>query len=108
MSKVQSPYLKKSPPIRQMKGAPVPTMPGVIGQSNLNSTSRSVGGLVMDTKHLSGPLPGLIKDSKACCTENGAVQMSPPKTKMSGHHYGMTPYPGAFFAHQGPMIGAKD
>ena len=99
-------FVKKIPAIRQMggKGAPVPTLPGVIGASRVSSYQRSLGGLIVDSKDL-GPVPSDL--SSPYHTEKGAVCVTAPATKMSGQHYGQIPYPGAYAGHLGERIGVR-
>ena len=99
-------FVKKIPAIRQMKGkgAPVPTLPGVIGAMMEDSYQRSLGGLIVDTKDL-GPVPSDL--SRPFRTERGAVCVTAPATKMSGQHYGQIPYPGAYAGHLGERIGVR-
>ena len=102
-------YIKKIPAIRQMggKGAPMPLIPGVIGATMQDSYQRSLGGLIVDTKHL-GPTPPHFSDKKAFHTENGAVMHSSPATHISGQHYGQVLYPGAHMGHLGVREGIRE
>ena len=99
-------FVKRIPAIRQMggKGAPVPHLPGVMGATKQDSYQRSLGGLIVDTKH-QGPTPSDL--SSPFHTEKGAVCVSAPATKMSGQHYGQIPYPGAYAGHLGERIGIR-
>ena len=99
-------FVKKIPAIRQMggKGSPVPHLPGVMGATKQDSYQRSLGGLIVDTKHL-GPTPSDL--SSPYHTEKGAVSHSAPATKMSGQHFGQIPYVGAFAGHLGERIGIR-
>lgn len=101
-------FVKKIAPIRQMsgKGAPVPHLPGVMGATKQDSYQRSLGGLIVDTKHL-GPTPPHFSDHRAFHTERGAVSHSAPATKTSGQHFGQIPYPGAYAGHLGERIGVR-
>jgi hypothetical protein len=99
-------FVKKIPAIRQMKGkgAPMRTIPGVIGAAMEDSYQRSLGGLVVDTKDR-GPVPSDL--SSPYHTERGAVCVTAPATKMSGEHYGQIPYPGAYFGNLGQRLGVR-
>ena len=101
-------FVKKIPAIRQMggKGAPVPHLPGVMGATKQDSYQRSLGGLIVDTKHL-GPTPPHFSDKMGFATEQGAVSTFAPATKMSGQHFGQIPYPGAYAGHLGERIGIR-
>jgi hypothetical protein len=100
--------LEKIPAIRQMggKGAPMPLIPGVIGATMQDSYSRSLGGLIVDTKDL-GPTPETHSSSKFN-TEKGAVMHKAPATHISGQHYGQILYPGAHMGHLGKREGVEE
>ena len=102
---VEHKFVKRIPAIRQMggKGAPVPHLPGVMGATKQDSYQRSLGGLIVDTKHL-GPIP---ETNDMYRTEKGAISLNAPATKMSGQHYGQIPYPGAYAGHLGERIGIR-
>jgi hypothetical protein len=99
-------FVKKIPAIRQMKGkgAPIQTLPGVIGAVMEDPYHRTLGGLVVDTKDR-GPVPSDL--SSPYHTERGAVCVSAPATKMSGEHYGQIPYPGVYFGNLGQRLGVS-
>jgi hypothetical protein len=101
-------FLKKSVAIRRMggKGAPVQTIPGVMGAQMQDSYMRSLGGLIVDTKHL-GPTPSHFSVDRASHTERGAISHSAPHTKVSGQHYGQVLYAGAYMGDLGERIGIR-
>ena len=101
-------FLKKSVAIRRMggKGAPVQTLPGVMGAQKQDSYMRSVGGLIVDTKHL-GPTPPHFSNMMAYATERGAVSHSAPATKVSGQHFGQVPYAGPYMGDLGERMGIR-
>lgn len=106
--KKDSGFLKKSVAIRRMGGlgAPVETLPGVMGHQVQSAYARSLGGLINDTKHLGGPLPPVVSDSHLY-TEKGAICHHSPSTKVSGQHYGQLLYPGPMMGHLGERIGIR-
>ena len=107
-AKSEGGFLKKSVAIRRMggKGSPVQTIPGVMGAQMQDSYMRSLGGLIVDSKHL-GPTPPHFSDKMAFHTERGAVSHSAPATKISGQHYGQVLYAGAHMGHLGERMGVK-
>jgi len=108
-SKKDSGFLKKSVAIRRMggKGAPVETLPGVMGHQVQSAYARSLGGLISDTKHLGGPLPKVFSDKIAFETDKCVIQHSAPASHIPGQHYGQRLYPGPFCYHQGERLGIK-
>ena len=106
-----SQFLSYVPPYRlQMKGkgAPEPTLFGVLGQTKMDPFSKTLGGLVTETtgskrvkkgevKHLSAPASGHK------LSENGAVGM-PPKTRIPGAHFAQVPYAGKFMSDKGGSV----
>ena len=95
------------------QGAPRSTVFGVLGHTVYDPYSRSVGGLVLDTKDL-GPIgKGTTHSVKQEMmehhhnTERGLLG-PPSKTHIPGSHYGMKPFPGYFRSAEGPKIGMKD
>lgn len=101
------PFLTKTRATRiQMKGkgAPVSTMPGVMGITKQDSYTRSVGGLLNDTPD--GPIGiGTTHAAMKTLSIYGNTQrkiLGPPSaTPMPMSHYGQIPYPGAYQSHQG-------
>ena len=93
----------------QGSGAPRSTVFGVLGQTVYDSHSRSVGGLVLDTKdraHLGKGTTEAVSHIHHN-TERGLLGPA-AKTHIPGSHYGMKPYPGYFRSAVGPKIGMKD
>jgi len=93
----------------QGRGAPHSTVFGVLGQTVYDSHSRSVGGLVLDTKERA-PLGKGTTEAVSHIHHNTERGLLGPaaKTHIPGSHYGMKPYPGFFRSAVGPKIGMKD
>ena len=84
-------------PIRMKgKGAPRDTTFGVIGHTKETGLTKSLGGLVKDTKTL-GPSPkkSVVKANKLVNDSDHHI-LGMNKTKLPGAHHGMVPYPGYF------------
>ena len=100
MSHLKPKYVEPGVPVKQMagKGAPKQSIFGVIGKTKTDTYTKSLGGLVTDTKvnHYKDP----AFNPKGMNTEYGIL--GPNATKISGHHFGMVPYEGRFMARLGP------
>lgn len=101
MSHLKPKYVEPSVPQRLMagKGSARPSVFGVIGKTKTDTYTKSLGGLVTDTKvnHYKDPS---FKASAGMNTEYGIL--GPNATKISGHHFGQVPYEGRFMARLGP------
>ena len=88
------------------QGAPHSTVFGVLGQTVYDNHSRSVGGLVLDTKERAHLGKGTTVSASQVHhnTERGLIG-PPAKTHVPGSHYGMKPYAGYFRSATGPAIG---
>ena len=91
------------------KGAPRSTVFGVLGQTVYDSHSRSVGGLVLNTKERA-PLGKGTTEAVSQIHHNTERGLLGPasQTHIPGSHYGMKPYAGFFRSAVGPKIGMKD
>jgi len=89
---------------RQMsgKGAPTPTLFGVIGKTMMDSENRVLGGLVQTTTK-GAPIPKHMSASKAPESEKCIVGPA-SKTPMARAHYGQTPYVGRFMGREGSRL----
>lgn len=100
MSHLKPKYVEPGVPVKQMagKGAPKQSIFGVIGKTKTDTYTKSLGGLVTDTKvnHYKDP----AFKPKGMNTEYGIL--GPNATKISGHHFGQVPYEGRFMARLGP------
>jgi hypothetical protein len=99
-----TPYMEVVENPRRMagKGAPRDTTFGVLGHTKETTLTRSLGGLVKDTK--SGPKPphfSLNKKGHRDMSEHHIA--SGNKTEIPGVHMGQVPYPGVYMK----MVGAK-
>lgn len=92
-------------PTRQMagKGSPRPTLFGVLGQTMEDPHSKSLGGLVRNTK-ASAPAPPTMKNSKKEDKTIHHIAGSPSKTHIPGQHFGQVPYPGQFMVSVGKAL----
>ena len=102
----ETPYLHLVGMPREMKGkgAPKPTMFGVLGQTTINDPfNKTLGGLVKNTK-LDKLNPGIaIKASRAPNTDRHIVGPA-GKTRMPSAHYGQVPYAGKFIDRVGKAL----
>lgn len=95
-------YKEPSVPQKLMagKGAPQPTIFGVIGKTTTDAYTKSLGGLVKDTK------TNLYKDPtfkpSGLQTEN--CILGPNPSAVAKQHYGQVPYAGRFYKALGPKV----
>lgn len=99
------PYLSVDVPTRQMKGkgAPRPILFGVLGHTIEDSSSKSLGGLVKNTK-VDANSPPTIKNSAKEDKTIHKIAGSPSKTHIPGQHFGMTPYAGYYMSSLGKAL----
>lgn len=99
------PYLSVDVPTREMKGkgSPRPTLFGVLGHTIEDSSSKSLGGLVRNTK-VSGPVPPTTKNSVKEDNTVHKIAGSPSKTPVPGVHYGMVPFAGHYRSAVGAAL----
>jgi hypothetical protein len=100
-----TPYLKSSNPIRLMagKGAPRSTVFGVIGATMEDSSMRSLGGLVKNTKVSGNPKKEVMSSSAAPQTEFHIIGHA-SRTCVPGEHMGQVPYPGHYRSAMGARL----
>ena len=84
-------------------GAPQRTVFGVLGHTKEDPFTKSLGGLVIDSK-ASAPVPPTTKDSKRTDKTERKIAGSPSKTHIPGAHYGMVPYPGFYQSELGKAL----
>lgn len=100
------PYLRvvDQPRVMAGKGAPRDTVFGVMGHTMEDSETKSLGGLVRNTK-ADAPIPKgeVIHHASKLSTERHITGPA-PKTHISGEHYGQVPYPGRYMGHAGPRM----
>lgn len=104
MSKLHPKYEEPSVPQKLMKGrgSARPSIFGVIGETKLDTYTKSLGALVTDTKIHSYKDPSFKPKGnlEVYNTENGIL--GPNKSAVVKTHYGMVPYQGKYMVHQGP------
>lgn len=100
-----TPYLKSSNPIRLMagKGAPRSTVFGVIGATMEDSSMRSLGGLVKNTKVSGNPKKEVMSSSAAPQTDFHIIGHA-SRTHVPGEHMGQVPYPGHYRSAMGARL----
>lgn len=94
----RTPYLQVADPRLQMSGsgAPRSTTFGVIGRTTYDHVTRSLGGLVHDTK-LSAPIHhGEVQKAAGLPNTDRHILGHASKTPRPGAHMGMVPYVGQF------------
>lgn len=101
----KTPYLHVVDVPRKMagKGAPRDTVFGVLGRTHMDPYSKSLGGLVADSKS-AAPAPPTMKDSKRHDKTEHRIAGSPSKTKIPGMHYSMVPYAGKYMSELGARL----
>ena len=100
MSKLHPKYDEPSVPRTQMagKGAPRQSIFGVIGKTKVDNWTKSLGGLVTDTKIHSYKDPSFKPTGYN--TENHILGRN--ASAVTPSHYGQVPYQGKYMVHQGP------
>lgn len=86
------------------KGAPQPTVFGVLGKTKYEGVNRVLGGLVVNTKTDRMPHPVAHHEARGIHTETGASSGKKSATHINGHHYGQVPYAGQFMARLGSRV----
>lgn len=102
---MKSPLLKSVAPYKLAmagKGAPQPTLFGVIGETKRSPMDRSLGGLVK--KSGKGKMPDHERLGKGMRSEHGAVSLPAPKTHIPPAHYAQIPYPGEYMSKVGAAL----
>lgn len=91
---------------REMKGAggPQPTVFGVLGHVKPDKETRTLGGLVQNTK--SGKLGAgtVIHHPDGRMNTEHHIIGPASKTHISKAHYGQIPYAGAYMGHEGHRL----
>ena len=103
---MKTPYLSVVDMPRKMagKGAPQPTIFGVIGRTHMESSNRVLGGLVVNTQTDRMPHPVAFHEPKSLHTEKGASSGKKPATHINGHHFGQVPYAGRYMGPLGKCL----
>lgn len=98
-------YLKIVGVPRQMggKGAPQPTIFGVLGQTKYDSSSKTLGGLVQHSTGGKSMNPAENIKSVARQTDHH-LEGAGHSTAVSGQHYGQVPYAGKYMKSEGSKL----
>lgn len=101
----ETPYLHVVDMPRRMagKGAPTDTVFGVIGRTGMDSLTKSLGGLVENSKPSAPAPPTKSGYSKTAVTEH-KIAGKPSKTKTPKQHYGQILYAGKFMSELGSRL----
>lgn len=102
----EQPYLQVVDEPRRMagKGAPRPTVFGVLGRTKIDPFTKSLGGLVIDSTKGVRPEKVSMKASKVPKNTERKIIGHAAKTHISGAHYGQVPYAGKYMADQGERV----
>ena len=97
------PYMKNNSMRYEMagKGAPKPTIFNVIGETKYDPLTRSLGGLVKDTK-TSVKVKDPLQRASGFQTENCIVGKN--ASKVPGRHMGQVPFAGKFMYNVGEPV----
>jgi hypothetical protein len=100
-----TPYLKvvDMPRVMSGKGAPRPTLFGVIGKTNYEPDNKVLGGLVTSTIDRM-PKKVTFKEPKGMHSDRGASTGKKSATCIPGQHYGQVPYQGKFMSTLGSRL----
>jgi hypothetical protein len=98
-------YLKIVGVPRQMggKGAPQPTIFGVLGETKYDSYSKSLGGLV-ETKTPGKSMNPAESVSRVVRQSDQHLEGAGRATAVSGEHYGQVPYAGKYMKPLGSKV----
>lgn len=105
VASTKTPYLQSTGPVRQMagKGAPRSTVFGVLGVTKYESETRSLGGLVHNTK-LSHMGKGTVVPEKHAHQTERSIIGHAAATHVPGQHFGQVPYAGYFRSELGHAL----
>ena len=100
MSRLHPKYEEPSVPGKLMKGkgAPQPSLFGVIGKTKEDTHTKTLGSIVYDTKVRAYKDPSFVP--KGFNTENGILGHN--ASAVAKTHYGQVLYQGKYMVHQGP------
>ena len=98
------PYMKNNSMRFEMagKGAPHPIIFNVIGQTTYNPLTRSLGGLVKDTKSSVAVKKSAYMNPSGLKTENCIIGKN--ASKIPGRHMSQVPYAGKFMYNVGAPV----
>lgn len=90
-------------PLMRGTGAPRSTVFGAIGRTQMDPYQKSLGGLIEKTTR--GKLDKPVEAASKIHLNTDHHLIGPAaKTRVSGEHYGMTPYAGAYRGPLGPRL----
>lgn len=96
-----------SPRAMKGKGAPQPTVFGVLGKTKMDSETKSLGGLVRQTtggKSGKGTVVSERAAEKSMGNTEHHILGTKGKTALPGSHYGQVPYAGAYYKAVGAAL----
>jgi len=98
------PYMKNNSMRSEMagKGAPRPTIFNVIGETKYDPLTRSLGGLVKDTKSSVAVKGSALMNPSGMKTENCIIGKN--ASKVPGRHMAQVPYAGKFMYNVGAPV----
>ena len=98
-------YLKIVGVPRQMggRGAPQPTIFGVLGHTKMSSEMKSLGGLVQTKTKGASPADAAHSVKVGKQTDHH-LEGAGHATAVSGQHYGQVPYAGRYMKPLGPKV----
>lgn len=99
------PYLSVVDNPRRMggKGAPEPTIFGVLGRTMYDSSNKTLGGLVQESTPVKAPKVAMPASKESKNTERHIIGKA-SKTHIPGSHMGQVPYAGAYMATVGARL----
>ena len=99
------PYLRVVDNPRRMggKGAPEPTVFGVLGRTMYESSSKSLGGLVKESTNVKAPKVSEPASKVGKNTERHIIGKA-SKTHIPGVHQGQVPYAGVYMSAVGGAL----
>ena len=99
------PYLRVVDNPRRMsgKGAPEPTVFGVLGRTMYDSDSKTLGGLVKESTKVNAPKVAESASKVPKNTERHIIGKA-PKTHIPGVHMGQVPYAGVHMSAVGGSL----
>ena len=89
----------EQPRMMKGKGAPKPTLFGVLGRTKMDPYTKSLGGLVHNAA-TAGVGAGTLHKAREFHTERG-ITGRVARTHIPGAHYAQVPYAGTYMAHTG-------
>lgn len=101
------PFIKRiRTPAREMmgKGAPRSTTFGVMNETKNDPLTKSLGGLVVDTKNITPMKPGTMKKASTAMQTERDILGNISKTQVPKESYGQIPYAGKYMTEVGKRL----